>query len=107
MVLLQFLQTKEKNLLKKNKYIYILLLLLTIDHPKHIAVKRKSLEQVFMHMHLHLLNFYRATRVKLYYAVTQTQIISNTVTRDVVKHSSKNLQLIMSIGFPTKAYFTS
>lgn len=78
-----------------------------IDHPKHIAANRKSLEQVFMHMHLHLLNFYRATRVKLYYAIMQTQIISNTVTGDAVKHSSKNLQLIMSIGFLTKPYFTS
>lgn len=46
----------------KNIYIHmLLLLLLTIDHLKHIAVNRKWLEQVFMHMHLHLLNFYRAT----------------------------------------------
>lgn len=42
-----------------------------------------------MHMHLHILNFYRATSVKLYYVIIQTQIISNTVTGDAVKHSNK------------------
>lgn len=50
--------------------------------------------------------FLQSYGVKLHYTITQTQIISNTVTGDVVKHSSKNLQLIKSIGFPTKAYFT-
>lgn len=61
-----------------------------IDHPKHSSVNKKSLEHVFMHMHLHILNLYRATSVKLHYANIQTQKISNTVTGDAVKHSSKN-----------------
>lgn len=60
-----------------------------IDHPKHSSVNKKSLEHVFMHMHLHILNLYGATSVKLHYANIQTQKISNTVTGDAVKHPSK------------------